>query len=154
MPQPHKGDRSQVHLNLPDEIMKAVVRDAKREGASSRSQYLADLLCQYHGRPDLARELKKRARQLELMQLPQSKVVRARAKTGSRIARRVMVRVPDEIAKLANRTTKDKKLSSRSQYLTDVVCIIYNRPDLVRELNRPEGGEQLKLSERRHEPAA
>ena len=145
MAQPHKGHRSQVVLSLSDEILTLVDGDTERQHISSRSQYLADLVCQAYGRPDLARELNQEGSQMELTDQPRRKALRTATKAPSSAVRKVKIRVPDEVVSLIDHDTESKQVSSRNQYVTDLVCKIYNRPDLARELPRQERGDQLKL---------
>lgn len=55
MPQPSKGKRHDYKVRVPRDV--DVAELARRHGCSSVSQYLADLVCQQAGRPELIREL-------------------------------------------------------------------------------------------------
>lgn len=62
MGQPHKGDRVLLQARPPREVWDAV-HIAASEAGLSVSQYVADLLAQHVGRPDLVRELGKSRRE-------------------------------------------------------------------------------------------
>ncbi len=55
--QPHKGPRKQIGMRIPEEIHNLLRDCGKQYGASSTSQFTADVLCLVMGRPDLAREI-------------------------------------------------------------------------------------------------
>ncbi|MEE2033378.1 hypothetical protein [Rhodococcus chondri] len=57
MGRPSKGQRDYVTIRVPKEITPALDAALSARGVTSRSQYLADLVCHHLGRADLAIEL-------------------------------------------------------------------------------------------------
>ncbi|MEE2061765.1 MULTISPECIES: hypothetical protein [Rhodococcus] len=57
MGRPSKGERDYVTIRVPKEITPALDAALNARGVTSRSQYLADLVCHHLGRADLAVEL-------------------------------------------------------------------------------------------------
>ncbi len=55
MPMPSKGPRRHYKVRVPVDV--DVERLAHQRGCKSVSQFLADIICQEAGRPDLVREL-------------------------------------------------------------------------------------------------
>lgn len=58
MAQQHKGDRAALTLRIPAELHRKLSENAA-DHKIALSQYIADLLAQQAGRPDLVRELGK-----------------------------------------------------------------------------------------------
>lgn len=56
MPMPSKGGRRQLSVRVPDALYDAVNAARADEGVSSTSQYVADLLAELHGMPELVSE--------------------------------------------------------------------------------------------------
>lgn len=50
----------------------------------------------------------------------------------------VKARAPEEIIATIERKAREAGCSSVSQYVSDVLCLVADRPDLVRELNQRE----------------
>lgn len=55
---PGKGDRTPITVRVPTELLAEIEAEAARLGASSRAQYLADLVVTAMGRSDLALDLR------------------------------------------------------------------------------------------------
>ncbi|MFK4362321.1 hypothetical protein ABH939_005856 [Rhodococcus sp. 27YEA6] len=58
MPTPSKGDRTRVSTRVPKAVDDVLERRWRGAGASSKSQFLADLLAIYAGHEELVVELK------------------------------------------------------------------------------------------------
>lgn len=67
MPTPSKGPRREVKTRVPEDVREVLEVMAANSGASSLSQYVADLLSSLAGRPDLVREIHQ-----EVMPMPLS----------------------------------------------------------------------------------
>ncbi len=57
MPMPSKGDRTSLTVRLPSELIDTLKAQRNSAGATSLSQYVADLIAIASDREDLAREL-------------------------------------------------------------------------------------------------
>jgi hypothetical protein len=66
MAQPHKGPRTQVKTRVPDEVVALIEQVKSRQGVSSVSQYIADVLCHVLNHPELALELQREEVQFSL----------------------------------------------------------------------------------------
>jgi hypothetical protein len=145
MAQPHKGPRVQVNVHLPEAVLDLVGTDRVRFEVSSTSQYLADLVCHFYDRPGLAREMGRPEEQLKLSgaasPAPVENVSRVQQESGNRP---LVMRIPRDVVQLIDRDAADKGVSSRPRFLEDLVCRVYGRPDIARELDRRE--EQLQLA--------
>lgn len=56
MPRAHKGSRRQISVRVPEQLAAAVAEARAHEGVSSNSQYVADILAELHGMPELVAE--------------------------------------------------------------------------------------------------
>lgn len=65
MAQHHKGPRRQIATRVHDDVFD-VVRDRSTARGLSMSQWIADVLAEYVGRPDLVRELNRNSEELPL----------------------------------------------------------------------------------------
>ncbi|WP_143546799.1 hypothetical protein [Rhodococcus sp. 06-235-1A] len=68
MPMPSKGDRTSLTVRLPSELIDTLKAQRSSAGATSLSQYVADLIAIASDREDLARELN-RAREQGVLPL-------------------------------------------------------------------------------------
>jgi hypothetical protein len=146
MAQPHKGPRVQVNIHLPEAVLDLVGTDRARFEVSSTSQYLADLVCHVYDRPGLARELGQREEQLKLSGSPRPEVMArmSRAEQGSENRPLVKMRLPRDVVQLIDQDAAVNGVSSRPRFLEDLVCHVYGRHDLARELDPRK--EQLQLA--------
>jgi hypothetical protein len=145
--QPHKGDRVQIKLHLPTEVMRCVYLDRDRLDVSSNSQFLSDLLCYICGMPQLALEVGREEDQLELMapdkHTPVDSTPAKPALSSGGEERMQMVRIPAVLSEFFTRELKNNGVSSKTRLAADLVCTHYGRPDLAKELHHRE--EQLTL---------
>lgn len=155
MAREHKGPRRLVKLRLPDVVLELVHDDQAKHEVKELSQFVADLLCLVYDMPELVRELDPGQMQLKLPGLDHGKRDGGPHPTSlvPHGLSLVMVRVPEEVMA---RITDDRArfgVSSWSGFVSDLLCHVYGRPDLARELD--SGEEQLELPiPVRYEPAA
>lgn len=159
MAQAHKGPRTQVKMFVPGVVLELIQHDQLEHRVEQRSQFIADLLCLIYSMKNLVRELDPDVVQLELpipvFHRPSDILPTAeRSGDGDRHPSQVKVRVPDEVMTRIKQDAARVKVSSWSQFIADLLCHVYGRPDLACELHRREEQLELPISAARHEPAA
>ena len=70
MPMPSKGDRTSLTVRLPSELIETLKTQRSSAGATSLSQYVADLIAIASDREDLALELNREHDQQDQGVLP------------------------------------------------------------------------------------
>ncbi|WP_156994459.1 hypothetical protein [Pseudonocardia acaciae] len=140
----HKGPRLLLNVYLPGLVVQRIDQDARRCGASSRSQLLADRLSAFYGRSDLVRELDRE--QLEL-----GTPTDGTPAPEEHEELEVTFRVPSAVGNLIDQDAQRNGNLTRRSHMARVLVSMYypeGAPERPRE-------EQLELSVRsRREPAA
>lgn len=126
MAQPHKGRRVQINIGLPATLVRRIDVDAARHGMS-RSQYLANEVCEHFGRTDLVLKTE-RDGELDLA-VPPGHTAIAPSPVGPSAMddaeQEIKLRIPGDVAEIIDRQRQG--LRSRRHQVMRVVHELYGR---------------------------